>query len=217
MRRSTHPQTTRARRFLTVAALCLGLMLGRVQQAHGQPIEELEFGARAGINLGNVAFNGEDDVDSSLKLGLVAGAFLVMPLSGSLALQIEGLYSAKGVKVTTQGFESKLVTDYLEIPLLVRWGRRSGGNGYYLAGGGAPALRLRAKTVADFGNATESIEIGDQVERFDVGIVIGGGIERGRWVFDGRYSFGVLDIDRDKSDDVEMKHRVISVTAGWRF
>ena len=69
----------------------------------------------------------------------------------------------------------------------------------------------------DFGTAIEEIDVSDEVERFDVGIAMGGGVELGRLVIDGRYTLGMRDIDVDKTDGVAMKHRVISITAGLRF
>jgi len=178
------------------------------------------FGVKGGVNLASQPTTGDDDSDAGLKMspGLVAGGFVTLPIASWLELQPEALYSVKGSRFDEDGITAKVLVDYLEVPVLARFSRRGAGrNGYYIAGGPVPAFRLRARTRTEFGGATEEIDIADQVETFDVGLAIGGGIELGSWVFDGRYTHGLLDIDKDKSDSVKVTNRTVSITAGFRF
>jgi hypothetical protein len=104
------------------------------------------------------------------------------------------------------------------VPVLARFSKHGAGrNGYYFAGGPFVAFRLRARTRATFSGATEEIDIGEDVERLDFGLTGGGGVEIGSWVFDGRYTHGLKDIDKDKSDSVKVTSRAVSITAGFRF
>jgi hypothetical protein len=103
------------------------------------------------------------------------------------------------------------------VPLLARISRRGGRLGYYAAGGPSIAFRLRALTRTKFGDATEEIDIADQVERLDFGVAAGGGVEFGSLVVDGRYTHGLKDIDKDKSDGVKITNRAVSLTVGFRF
>ena len=55
------------------------------------------------------------------------------------------------------------------------------------------------------------------MERFDLGLVAGAGLEFGRFVIDGRYTWGLSNINKDESEDVKIKNRVFAVMAGIRF
>ena len=177
------------------------------------------LGVKGGINLATQNTSGEDAGEDGLTTspGLVAGVFMTIPIGSWLAFQPEALYSVKGSKFDGTGFSSKLLIDYLEVPLLARASRRGGRIGYYAAGGPYVALQLRARTRTAFGRATEEIDIGDEVERVDFGLSAGGGVEWGSLVFDARYSHGLKDVDKDRSDAVKVTNRAIAVTAGFRF
>ena len=178
------------------------------------------LGVKGGVNLANQHIVGDDDSDPGLKMftGLVAGAFVTLPVASWLELQPEALYSVKGSRVDEEGVTASVQIDYLEVPVLARFSKRGAGrNGYYFAGGPFAAFRLRARTRATFSGATEEIDIGEDVERLDFGLTGGGGVEIGSWVFDGRYTHGLKDIDKDKSDSVKVTSRAVSITAGFRF
>ena len=178
------------------------------------------LGVKGGINLASQPTTGDGDSDVGLKssLGLVAGGFVTLPIASWLELQPEALYSVKGSRFDEDGITAKVLIDYLEVPLLARYSKRGAGrNGYYVAGGPVAAFRLRARTRTEFGGATEEIDIADELERFDFGLAIGGGVELGAWVFDGRYTHGLKDVDKDQSDSVKVTNRAVSITAGFRF
>lgn len=183
--------------------------------AGGAPaMAQMSFGVRAGANLANVAFDGEAEVPSSRRAGLLAGAFATIPLRGWLSVQPEVIYTVKGASFDIAGFESDYVVDYLEVPLLARIAVR---RNMYLAVGPSMAFRQRARSRTSFGASIEEVDLNDDVESFDLGIVGAAGIERGRWVLDGRYTHGVSDADADTSDDVKVRNRVFSLSAGIRF
>ena len=57
----------------------------------------------------------------------------------------------------------------------------------------------------------------DEVKSTDVGVVGGVAYHIGRLVIDGRYSWGLTDIDDETEDTIHVKNRSFSVLAGWRF
>jgi len=177
------------------------------------------LGVKGGVNLATQRNAGDDDDGGGLKsrLGIVAGAFATFPLASWLEFQPEALYSVKGASADIEGVTASVQLDYLEVPLLARISRRGGRLGYYAAGGPAIAFRLRALTRTKFGDATEEIDIADDVERLDFGVAVGGGVEFGSLVFDGRYTHGLKDVDKDKSDAVKVTNRAVSLTVGFRF
>jgi hypothetical protein len=201
---------------MSIGAITFGavLLCGGLAFAQG-----ITTGVRGGINLASARFDAQDGA-TTLDTGLtpVLGVFVTVPLTTWFELQPEALYSVKGPRLKMGAVESQLLLDYLEVPLLGRFSRRGGrAIDYYFTGGASVGVRLRARSRTDFGGAVEDIDISDEVERFDVGVVAGGGLEISAVVIDGRYTHGLRDIDKDKTDDVKITNRAWSLTAGFRF
>jgi hypothetical protein len=55
------------------------------------------------------------------------------------------------------------------------------------------------------------------VKRTDVGLVTGVVFDVAHVVIDGRYTWGLMNINNDSSDTAKIKHRVASITLGFRF
>jgi hypothetical protein len=176
----------------------------------------LDWGARAGINLATVSSEGEGaDPGFDTQAGLLAGGFVTWRVGPWLEVQPEVLYSAKGAKVEADGVASTLRLDYLEVPVLAKFPFGALGRRLYAAAGPAVGVRLRARSRAEFSGATEEVDVSDLVARTDFGIALGGGVEVGPIAIDGRYTFGLSDLDT--ADDVTVRNRVVSVSAGFRF
>jgi Outer membrane protein beta-barrel domain len=175
---------------------------------------QITYGARAGVNFANVSFDGQGDVPTSGRVGLLAGGFATIPLRGWLAAQPELIYTVKGARLDIADIDTDFIVDYVEVPLLARIPIR---RKLYVAVGPSMAFRVRARSRTSFGGSTEEFDLKDDVETFDLGIVGAAGIEFGRWVVDGRYTHGLSDFDADTSDDVKIRNRVFSLSAGIRF
>jgi outer membrane protein with beta-barrel domain len=198
---------------MRIPAIAFGLLLLCGAPASGQGFT---VGVKGGVNFSKVTFDGEDGSTSlDTRISGVIGGFVRFPLLSWLELQPEGLYSMKGGKQEEFGITSVVKLDYLEVPVLARI--PLGGARYFAIAGPYFGVRLRAKASTEFSGGTEEMDIADQVERLDFGAVVGGGVELGSLVFDGRYSFGFKDVDADTSDSVKAKNRVISATVGFRF
>lgn len=199
----------------TVAVACaIALLCTATASAQGRAL-----GVKGGVNLATQRNTGEGDGAAlQSRIGLVAGAFATLPLFSRLELQPEVLFTSKGASVDLEGVEASLVVDYLEVPALARLSRRGGGKmHYYVAGGPSVGFLLRARTRTKFATATEEVDISDDVNRFDFGVAMGGGVEIGALVIDGRYTLGLQDIDKDKSDAVKTTNRAVSLTVGFKF
>ena len=196
-------------------AICLTLF-------HPSPLfaQFSSVGVKGGVNLASQKVTNDDEADSGLTTfrGLVAGVFATLPIASRLELQPEALFVMKGSRFKEGGFTASVQLDYLEVPVLARFSWRGASrNGFYAAGGPYVAFSLRSRTRTTFSGSTEEIDISEDVERLDFGVAAGGGVERGRWVFDGRYTYGLKDVDKDKSDSVKVTNRGVSITAGYRF
>lgn len=199
----------------TLAAACLLALLSPGSLlAQGRSL-----GVKGGVNLATQRNEGDEDAPGlKSRIGIVAGVFATLPVSSWLTLQPEALFSSKGAKLDLDGVNATLAIDYFEVPVLARISRRGTGRvHYYAAGGPSVGVQLRARSRTKFGSATEELDLGDDVERLDFGVAVGGGVDVGSLVFDGRYTLGLKDIDKDRSDSVKTRNRALSLTAGFRF
>ena len=85
--------------------------------------ERLLFGLKAGVNYSNVYDAQGEEFQADPKLGLAAGAFIVIPIGKYLGIQPEVLYSQKGFKATGRilggSYEFTRTTSFIDVPLLV--------------------------------------------------------------------------------------------------
>jgi hypothetical protein len=196
----------------------LGCLIVLLLASGSAAAQGLRPGVKAGVNLATVSLGGDEGgaaFDS--RIGLVAGIFAAWRPVSWLELQPEVLVTSKGAALGEEGLDSRLALDYLEVPILARVTRRVSGVTVYAAAGPTVAWLLRAKTRTVFSGATEEIDLKDDVEPFDYGVAMGGGVEIGAVVIDGRYTLGLADIDADRGDAITIRTRAISVTAGFRF
>lgn len=197
---------------------CLATLAVLVVCADSAFAQGLGKGVRGGINYSTTQTTGEGQMAPDWQPRGVFGGFVTWRAISWIDLQPEVLYSMKGAKVEESGLTAKLLLDYLDFPVLARFSRGTpNARSWYVIGGPSFGYLLRARTRADFGGATEEIDVIDDVERFDVGVVAGGGVEFGRIVIDGRYTHGLSDIDKDTSDDAKVRNRCVSATVGFKF
>jgi hypothetical protein len=189
--------------------LTVGFALLFAMPAYGQ----VSYGLKAGVNFADLSFDSSEDVATSTRIGVLAGGFATVRL-GWLALQPEAIYTIKGASLDIGDIDSEFIVDYLEVPVLARLALP---RALYVAAGPSVALRLRARSRTAFGGSTEEIDLDDEVERVDLGIVGAVGLELGRWAIDGRYTHGLSDSDTDTSDIVSVRNRVFSLSLGIRF
>lgn len=178
----------------------------------------LGVGVKGGLNFSTVVFDGTD-FPATRTAGIVAGAFVTVPVLGWFTLQPEVLYSAKGADFDN-GVRSELRLDYLEVPILLRVPLgAAGGARLYAVAGPSFGYRLRARSRTTFSGATEEIDIADDIEQLDLGLAAGAGIALRALAVEARYTHGLSDIDTDKDDrgGVAVRNRAFAVTLGLRF
>jgi hypothetical protein len=180
----------------------------------------LGFGVKGGVNLATLH---EDDAGQStpfdFRTGIVAGGFVTWPFGSRFELQPEVLYTQAGAKAELGGGTLTQKLDYVDVPVLASY-RLAGGPQRHLSVFGGPAIgvRVRAKSNASVGGGgTFELDVSDQVKRTNLSVVGGLAYQRGRLIVDGRYSWGLSDIDKDTTDDIKITTRGISFLAGWKF
>jgi hypothetical protein len=195
---------------MRVFAMALCVVLGTSSAALAQG----GFGVKAGVNFANLDFSDSDSADASFdrRSGLVAGVFGVFPLQGKLALQTEVLFSQQGTKITEGGESGEIKLDFIEVPVMLRWSS-TGDTGFHLFGG--PSFGFRRDATGEFAGDEEDLD--EDVEKTNIGIVVGAGLEVGHFIVDARHTWGLSNLNKDSSDPETVKSRVFTVMAGWRF
>lgn len=209
---------------MLIRALIMGVVLaGPASTALAQ---ERHVGIKLGVNVASAVFEGESALNyDEPKIGLLGGGFAVLPVTGPLAVQIEALFSQKGAKLSVNepDTEFALELDYLDFPVLARLaGPASGTTRLHVFVGPSLGYRMGARSRATFTGfdfATGEVQnIERDVSRFDLGLVAGAGVDIGRrLVVDGRYSWGLTNLNTDESAGAEIRNRVLSLMAGVRF
>jgi hypothetical protein len=174
-------------------------------------------GVRVGVNLADLSFSSETEVEDSKNLtGLVTGLFVTVPVNKIVAFQPEVLFSMQGTRFSDSGESAQIKLDYVQVPLLGRF-RLSSGSPVSVLVGPSLGFRTRARIEVPGAPIGFSDEFEDQIERFDVGLVTGVTADVGRLVLDGRYMWGLMNTAKDESDPGTAKNRVFSASIGIRF
>jgi hypothetical protein len=189
----------------------------------------IEKGLKAGVNL--ASFHGEfaDIADAKLKAGFVGGAFVAFGFAPDLAIQLEGLFSMKGAKLTSERtdaggnplgtYDTFVNLSYLEVPVLLRGTllRHSPVQPMYCLGP-TIGISLGGKVRSDApGSRDYDLE---ELKAVDFGLALGAGAGfkvGGQWLLtEFRYTMGLGDI-YDLEDNLESINDVFSFTAGLAF
>ncbi len=184
-----------------------------------------EVGAKVGVTSASPVFaTPADDPGYGHRIYVSGGGFVMVPLSGPLAFQVEALYIPKGGEIVDKesSITTTLILDYLEFPALARVTvSRSPSHSVFLFGGPSAGVRLNAKYRISAGTKVksgESNDISDQVKRLEYGVIAGGGVDIGRHgVVDARYSWGLNDVNRDAGDTHGARNRAFTVLVGFRY
>ncbi len=182
-----------------------------------------QVGVKAGVNFASLTPEEDEDPDISRRIGPVGGVWVGIPVTSRVSIQVEGLFSEKGVTFDAPGFGVDSVDvrlRYLEIPLLARgdFGDSGSAARVYVAGGAAPAFKLSARARAVAGDDEQTRDIDDEIYSADVGLVGAVGVEFGRAQVEARYTHGLRHINTDDNGDEDrIKNRVFAVTVGFRL
>ncbi len=177
---------------------------------------QVSGGILGGANFAKLDFSGEDStgIESDYKTGLIVGAFVNLPLGGSVALMPEFSYSQKHSKLSDESdtFTQTIAADFVSVPVLFKFGPPEGGV-YFVAG---PGFNFRTKVEAKdteidgepFPEFDEDLD--DDTESFDFSLIAGLGWARGNFGVEGRYDHGLTNLNKDDEEDLEVKTRAFT-------
>ncbi|MEJ7603220.1 MAG: porin family protein [Kofleriaceae bacterium] len=194
------------------------IVLGLVATAHAQPARPIGdkliyFGPRVGFD---TAWLGGADIRKQQyeeRIGAHVGGFVMFAFTPLLGAETGLFFAQKGNAFPNGAFKY----DYLQLPLLglvrATIGRNVRVRGVY---GATLNLNVRSRLVA----GEVDVKINDVTTPFDLGLVLGVGIESltqyGVIIFDAHYEHGLRTID-DSMEHEDVKNRGITVSAGFGF
>jgi hypothetical protein len=197
-------------RYLARLILVVGLVVAVAGRAEAQ-----EFGLKGGIQFTDVAWGDEIVLNTPWGWGAVGGMFMRLQPAKALPLQIEALVTQLVVDFSSEGADVKNTLTNLQVPVMVRYTVMSGSSTRIRVQGGA-AFDVLLLAREDVGGIKSDIR--DSVAPWGASLVVAGEFEWGRWVFDGRYLFGLTDLySSEVSTVLSAKQRAIQATVGWKF
>lgn len=167
------------------------------------PVNAQHVGITAGLNMAEINASGDERLNVLLtdKLELVGGIVLRGDVSDTFSIQAEALYSVKGTRFEVGSIRTDIDLNYLEIPVLVRFGPPADGPaGWLRLSGGPYVARLLGARVRVGSAASRELEL----NAWDLGWVAGIGAAVGPLQIDFRYGGGVSDLAPEFDDLVPL-------------
>jgi hypothetical protein len=184
-------------------------MAASQQSASQSSVGGIGFGIKGGYLYSSFSQAGES---LNSKGGWEAGIFLGGNRSGVVGLMAELMYARKSFE---EGAISKTTNlDYFEIPLLLRLniGSSNKNKGLIFYGLAGPVLDFNVKAQQD------GVDVSDSYEKFDIGVLAGGGLEISRIIFEARYNWGLKNVLKNSGSlSSELKNQTFALLGGIRF
>lgn len=174
--------------------LCLSLTFVSAQ--------DFGFGVKGGVNVASVGGNSFGFGGLAARLSVHVGGVAEVPISETLSIQPELLYSSQGTKWTFIEDES-LKLDYINLPILGK---------YYVLDG----LSAEAGPVIGFLMSTNGEK--EDYNSLDVAFGIGASYKLTENIFFSlRYNKGITNINNTDITTVTNQNNVLQISAGYAF
>ncbi len=193
------------------------------------------FGVKGGVNHSDVLYeNASGNLSSVTNMtmqGFHVGATMENTLSEVLSLESGLLVSLKGYKIDEylDGVVVRNKTNlyYLDIPVALKAKFDLGKSSkWYVAAGPVFDIGIAGNyvTVYDWHGSGQAekdkVTWGNgkgEINRIDIGLTFGSGIEFGLWQVGVYYDFGFTDISSDANPDNTLKNRLWKVSVGYKL
>lgn len=193
--------------FYLILGIVIGLMLNFSSEAQIQP------GIKAGINLANIY--GEDTDGGKIRLGLLAGGILHVPVSEKFALQPELLFAQQGTKGEGGGTTIRFNNNYLMLPLI---GKIYLSPNFVLQVGPQLGFLLTSKIKGEENGVDVSVDSKELYKSVDFGLNAGLSSELpSGFVFTTRYSLGLTNVMDAHVVRVNSKNSAIQISLAYRL
>jgi hypothetical protein len=169
-------------------------------------ISNAQLGIRAGLNMANVSYSGEDEIETSNLIGFHFGVVNTFNVAEKIDFRPGLLYSGKGYSIdfdfggVSESLDFKLT--YLEVPLDFVY-NASGVDGLKINAGPYLGLLLAAKADGE--------DVKDDVESLDFGLNLGLGYRFGNISIGAQYGLGLANLQKESNGDETVKNTNISI------
>lgn len=174
------------------------------------------FGFKGGLSVSNLRADPQELQEGGSLTGYAFGFWVGVPVAHRLMIQPEALFSMKGDSESAAGYTASTHLGYFELPVLARFGFLDDAPVQpSLFGGPSLAVNFSANSKLEGEGSEVEADNKDQVSAFDLGLVVGGGVDfplGGKTMgVDLRYSRGLLDV----GDGVSGSARNEAFTLMW--
>jgi len=157
------------------------------------------YGFKGGLNISNLRADPQELQEGGSLTGYAFGFWLGVPLMHRLTIQTEALFSMKGDSENAAGYTASTRLGYFELPVLAKFGfLHDAPVQPSLFVGPSLAVNFSANSKLEGEDSEVDVDVKDQVGAFDLGLVVGGGVDfplGGRTMgVDLRYTRGLLDV-----------------------
>jgi hypothetical protein len=177
-------------------------------------------GIKGGITFGDIpefaeVLEEDDAAETAMRTGFIVGGFAFMSFDDMFGLQVEGLYTQKGLGYELGTAEYQYRLDYLEIPVLFRI-QTARDRGVYALVGPAFSFNVKAEAFSEVDEDETTVDISEEVAGLEISFVAAVGYQINRFLVEGRYMEGLTNV-LDDVDEVTYKSRTFAILAGFRF
>lgn len=179
----------------------------------------------AGVNF--ATWSGDDVGDGlSRRTGFQAGLMVTTGLSRMASVELGAIYSQEGTSVETNpaGTSGSIKVDYIRIPLVLKLGTYLTGSRVrpYVLAGPSLGIKVNCRIEATNGSQSAGIDCDDQavglnLTTTDIGLLLGAGVDVGRFTGGVRFQPGLRSIDDTNNDAAEVHNNLLAITAGYAF
>ncbi|MDW5288306.1 porin family protein [Formosa sp. PL04] len=161
--------------------------------------QDIQFGAKAGLNFASVVGDYSDDFDTVTAFNF--GVMAEIPISSTFSFQPELIFSGQGYSIG----DDVVALNYLNVPLMAK---------YYVTQGFSVQAGPQVGFLLNVNDDDLGIE--DSFNTVDFGINLGLGYKLKNGLnFDARYNIGLTNIN--EIDSINNKNGVFQVSVGYFF
>ncbi len=173
----------------------------------------IDFGVKAGANIANQKLSGDYNIDTKAIVSFHGGVFVVWMFNEDLGLQPELLLSLQGSKDKDDLYDYKIITNYVNIPVLVRYNI----NDMFSVHAG-PQFGILISAKEEFDGDKEDIK--DDFKTTDIGLALGAEADLPINLGVGlRYVIGLTNVikEGESFDDTELKNGVFQIYVTFKI
>ncbi len=172
----------------------------------------VEAGIKGGVNIANQSVDMTPEPSTEMRTGLAIGGYVGFPVLPNLQIQPEALFMMKGAEYDDGATSAKL--NYIEVPVLAKLGFMNQSPAHpSIFLGPSLAFNASSKQESDAGE----IDVKDNTNPVDLGVVVGAGLDFQNLGIDVRYTRGLTNANDVEGSDTEVTNSVISIMGSFRF